>query len=446
MSSVYHILNKIPAIYEDEIAFEYEELSKELLSSGRLRIDTNYYSNFVRFSDNKYKINLTFSYKELNDANLIQATKKIIKNTYGFFGEDITKSQIDNIIDLLRKKAKRLLLPDENLSIKLARILVQSSHPIVIRWLLLDRVEIFITYSHNIGDTMNVANWKRNGKNSGMQSTDGTNAIIYVSCGGDPFLENSKEYPQYGNGWAALARLQIIAAQEIGHYADILRDNMGGQITRHSANFSCTEAKANVAKARIDDINRSHNLLKDLKKNGLAKLIDIETKVKFYDQNKILSIKTLLLKLQAFFQKRKLLNYCLNQGLVCFKIFYRREKYMGLMIEEMVNDMLSHLTPGGDVYKNPNPKIEEAIACAESLARVPQQAIKWGHLTTQETMHDLYAIYYHQVIPSLVESYEQYTKKTFKRNRNKPIYSEGKIAWLLSWFKSNKKHKFHEVR
>lgn len=40
------------------------------------------------------------------------------------------------------------------------------------------------------------------------------------------------------------------------------------------------------------------------------------------------------------------------------------------------------------LYKNKNPEIEEAIACIEALARVPQQAIKWGYLTTKETMHD----------------------------------------------------------
>ncbi len=45
------------------------------------------------------------------------------------------------------------------------------------------------------------------------------------------------------------------------------------------------------------------------------------------------------------------------------------------------------------------PEAEEAIACVEALARVPQQVMKWGYLTTKSTMHDLYKIYYGEVIP-----------------------------------------------
>ena len=73
---------------------------------------------------------------------------------------------------------------------------------------------------------------------------------------------------------------------------------------------------------------------------------------------------------------------------------------MGLMIQEMLSDMLLNLTPTADVYQHPNPEVTEAIACAESLARIPQQALKWGYIITKETMHDLYKIYYNQVIPS----------------------------------------------
>ncbi len=71
----------------------------------------------------------------------------------------------------------------------LARIFVQSAHPIVIRWLLLDKTEIFITYSHNIGDMMDMVNWQKVGGNSGMQSTNGKDVAIFVSCGGNPFAE-----------------------------------------------------------------------------------------------------------------------------------------------------------------------------------------------------------------------------------------------------------------
>ncbi len=42
-------------------------------------------------------------------------------------------------------------------------------------------------------------------------------------------LKNSKDHPIYGGGFAAVARLQIIAAQELGHFADIKRDIKAGK-------------------------------------------------------------------------------------------------------------------------------------------------------------------------------------------------------------------------
>lgn len=449
MNSVYHILYKEPAIYAEDMSVEYEDLVHQLLNSGRVRIDTNYYSNFVRYTDNKLKINLTFSYKELTEKQLIPQTKQIIQNSYLRRKRSLSDEKLSSIIAKLHKETKKLLLPYPELTLRLTRILVQSAHPIVIRWLLLDRVEIFITYSHSIGDTMSIADWKRSGENSGMQSTDGMNVIIYVSCGGDPFGQSHPEYPQYGDGWAALARMQIIAAQEIGHYADIVRNQYGQQITRHSANFSCTKAKDNVAKARLDDIYLCKNTLKTLMKNGLAELIDSERQLKFYDQQKISNIKTLYIKVKIYFQKKTLLENAQKIGLLFPAIFYRKERYMGLQIQSMIEDMLTHLTPVADVYKNANPDIEEAIACAESLARIPQQAVKWGHVTTRETMKGLYKIYYKQVIPSLIENYEKYTGKKFRRQYQKLSDKQHKIiVFIKRLYRLIKKDriKFSEVR
>ncbi|MCP5369480.1 MAG: DUF2748 family protein [Rickettsiaceae bacterium] len=449
MSSVYHILNKAPAIYEIWMPKEYEILARELVNSGRLRIDTNYYSNFVRYTDHKYKINVTFSYQELVEANLIPHTRAILKKIYKNKEQPISDKKIEEIIQNLKNNTKKLLLPNPELTMMLARILVQSAHPIVIRWLLIDRVEIFITYSHNIGDTMSISDWKHNGANSGMQSTNGLEAIIYVSCGGDPFAKNLEEYPQFGDGWAALARMQIIAAQEIGHYADIMRNEKGQQITRHSANFSCTMPKPNVAQARLDDIKHCKNLIRDLLKNGLKNLIDTERKLKFYDQQKLNNLIVWFLKIKAYFQKKSLLKYSKNNHLIFPQVFYRKEKYMGLQMQVMIEDMLSNLTPGADVYKNPNPQIEEAIACAESLARVPQQAVKWGHITTSLTMRNLYKVYYEQVIPSLIDNYQKYTGINFVRNQQLMIEEKNymlKLLYKLYFFFKKDKIKFVETR
>ena len=89
---------------------------------------------------------------------------------------------------------------------------------------------------------------------------------------------------------------------------------------------------------------------------------------------------------------------------------------MGIMIKAMILDMQSNLSPVADVYKRNDPEAEEAIACVEALARVPQQVMKWGYLTTKATMHDLYKIYYGEVIPSLIKNYELHTNTKYKRD------------------------------
>lgn len=97
---------------------------------------------------------------------------------------------------------------------------------------------------------------------------------------------------------------------------------------------------------------------------------------------------------------------------------FNREKFIGLSLTAMIEDMHSHLSPLADVYKRKDPQAQEAISCGEALARVPQQVNKWGYLTTRATMHDLYKVYYHEVIPSLIENYQYMTKTKYKRNFN----------------------------
>ncbi|MBA2628668.1 MAG: DUF2748 family protein [Rickettsiaceae bacterium] len=445
MSSVYHILNQVPAIDKVSIQSEYEHLVQELIRSGRLRIDTDYYCNFVRFTDSNSAINIILSYEELT-PELLGNTKNNIRNLYKNSNKLIDDTKIISIINDLNKKAKKLLLVNDELKTQLARVFVQSAHPIVIKWLLLDNVEVFITYSHNIGDVMDIASWKRSGTNSGMQSTDGKNACIYVSCGGDPFALNSESHPTQGNGWAALARLQIIAAQELGHFADIKRDDYGRQITRHSCNFACTKATPHVSLARKKDIERSSSLKDLLINSGMDKLINIETKLKFYNQQKLSGLRVFWLRLIAKYYSYKLVNFAIKRNFLFVKRFYDREKYVGLMLAAMIEDMLSNLSPIADVYKRDNPEAEEAISCAEALARVPQQVMKWGHLTTRATMHDLYHVYYSEVIPSLIKSYNTVTASEYKRNYSHQKNTFRNILFKLGFIQNKTSVQFTEVR
>ncbi|MFP3017768.1 MAG: DUF2748 family protein [Candidatus Tisiphia sp.] len=440
MSSIYHILDKIPAIYPEDMQIEYEQLAQQLIKSGKLRIDTDNSCNFARFSDPKFNISLMVSKEEITEPKLIEQTNQLLRSLYK---SSISDKKLASIYTDLKKQIQKLQPVDQSVTEKLTRLFVQSAHPIVIRWLLHDKVQVFITYSHNIGDMMDIVDWQRSGSNSGMQSTDGKNVAVFVSCGGNPFAENDKNHPTYGDGWAAAARLQIIAGQELGHFADIKRDASGHQISRHSANFSGTKATPHVRQARIDDIINCDKLLAKLLSIGMRQMITYEEKVKFYNKNKVRGIRAYWARLLGFIYKQKFLFFVNRRKLFFIKRFIK-EQYMGLMIRAMIEDMKFNLAPVADVYKNSDPEIEETIACIEALARVPQQVMKWGYLTTMATMQGLYKVYYSEVIPSLIFNYVLMTKQSYKRDMSKPRY-------LTNFFRkinifSKKKLIFKQIR
>jgi hypothetical protein len=415
--SVYHILHKVPIIDEYDIEAEYEELAKELVNSGLLRIDTDHQSNFVRYTDPLGSLNITASDIELSDPKLLSELRKTASNFYD--QNKIRQSTINKKLDLafadLQNQKARLNPINSDIVIKLARLFVQSAHPIVIRWLLHDKVQIFITYSHSIGDVMEIKDWKQSGNNSGMQSFNGKDFFIFVSCGGDPFAPNSDKQPLYGNGWAAVSRLQIIAAQEIGHYADIIRNNRGEHLGRHSANFSGTLANENIKLSRKIDLTSCDTILGNLMSAGLRNLIRYERELKFYHEQKIKNIRTFYLGIKIKLYKNSVIKYACRNNLLFIKQL-QNEQYMSLMILMMVDDMKFNLNPIADVYKRSDKNAEEAIKCIEALARVPQQVIKWGHLATIAFMKNLYQIYYNQVIPSLVENYNHLKEIEYKRS------------------------------
>jgi len=238
---------------------------------------------------------------------------------------------------------------------------------------------------------------------------------IFVSCGGNPFGETSKEHPTYGDGFPALARMQAILGQEIGHYSDILRDSRGRQIGRHSANFACTRATPHVLQARRNDLKRCDIIATKLHEHGLGSLIKAEEAVRFYRKTKVVGFRFWYNLMRAWLCKQKLLIAAHNLDMAFVKRF-AQDEYMGIMIRAMISDMKFNLEPVADVYKRDDKEAEEAIACVEALARVPQQVVKWGFLTTKAMMAGLYVIYYGEVIPSLIECYQEVTGKPYKRN------------------------------
>lgn len=396
---------------------QYEELAKDLIASGRLRVDTDYQCNFARYTDPTINsVTIMISKIEITEEKLVQKTRELIASLYrGKLDSNKIQSKVSAIIKNLKLQIERLRPVSDVTILKLARLFVQSAHPIVIRWLIRDNVEVFITYSHNIGDMMDIQNWKHSGQNSGMQRTDGKNAAIFVSCGGDPFASADKKNPTFGNGWPAVARLQIIASQELGHFADIKRDELGRQISRHSANFSGTRAHDYVKIARKNDIKTCDELLAKLNPLGLKKLLIYEEKLKFYHKNKVTSLRVFFLEILRFIFKHKILLSAKHHKILFIKRF-AKDQYMAIMLRTIIHDMKFNLEPIADVYIRPDKEEQEAIACIEALARVPQQVIKWGHLATMSTTPRLYNIYYNQVIRSLIENYSTLTKEPYIRN------------------------------
>jgi hypothetical protein len=416
MASLYHIIDKIPIFDEYGIEVEYETLAQKLVSSGLLRIDTDDKRNFVRFSYPKKSINKAFSYKELYEPFLQDKTYNFFKSVLDLNqNNEATNQKIKQEINRLKRDLSKLQIPDDKLALKLARLFVQSAHPIVISWLLLEEVEVYIAYSNIIGDVMDINTWQIAGENSGMQSTNGISASVFVSCGGNPFGETNKEHPAFGDGWPAIARLQIIAAQELGHYADIIRDAYMRHIDRHSADIMGRRAKPAVIAARKQDIQNSFAFLNSLEPYGIKKLIKHEEALKFFRKNKVFNLTYLYHMLMIYYYKNNIFNNAYRLNMQFIRKF-AHDDYCGLMLRALSEDMLFNLSPQADVYKRSDKDEEEAIACIEALARVPQQVIKWGHLPTKFFMGELYNIYYREVIPSLINHHQEITGITYRRN------------------------------
>jgi hypothetical protein len=419
MSNIYHIVDFIPGFEPEEMLVGHEELAQNVVKSGRLRIDAGDTINFARLYIPNLDISMMFSYREVYDASLIPRTRKIIASqvSRNYSGRPL-ELKIDEFMDILKAELRKYSQPTEEEEMKLARLLVQAAHPVVTMLVLLDNAEIFLSHSYNIGDMLDVVNWHTSGKNSGMQSTDGRDVAVFVSCGGDPLKENEDKNSIYGDGWPAVARLFIIAGQELGHYSDIMRDENGKQISRYSANFSGTKAKEVARIGRLNDIKYSNQVLKILNDSGLEKLANIEKNFKFYQDNKVYGFVFLKEWIKLIINKFLFVHKLKKQGLD-FIDKSKYEKRPATIIRAMVADMLFNLAPQADVYKSEDSDEEDAIACIEALARVPQQVNKWGRIPTKVFMRDLYRLYYGTVIPGCIKTYENVAKKPYFFDMNK---------------------------
>ena len=414
MKNVYHILDHYPALESYEMFKETEALAQRLLRSGLLRIDANEKSNFVRFTLQNSQINIALSNRQLTDPVLIPHTKEMILQCLRHIRTTPLEARMDREWERLQQLLKKNIPVFPDWEIKIARLIVQSSHPIVTHLILLEEVEVFVSFGFEIGDVMDIQTWKTSGKNSGMQSTDGISTAVYVSCGGNPFIMDKQHATYLTDGFQSLARTLIIAGQEMGHYSDIIRDAHGRQVSRHSADFRGRRAKKNVLLGRRNDIIYLDRVYDRMCGFGLLKLSKLNDDDRYYIKYKVrgqrrrLTLRKMAL-LEYYFRMR-----CRLAGLTFIK-HIRKEKHLGNQLVMMYHDMRFNLTPKADVYSRDDPQEEEAIACIEALARVPQQVNKWGHAATAVCMRSLYQIYYRQVIPACIKSYQQMSGKRYNK-------------------------------
>ncbi|MBN9542211.1 MAG: DUF2748 family protein [Alphaproteobacteria bacterium] len=424
MVSIYHLTDKDPILEGDELYPELELLAQAIVKSGRLRIDANPASNCIKLTIPELYITLAFSVREINDAALIKRTQKFIYNLWfrKFGNKDRALAKTQQTIVLLKKEIDKLVPLDPSIEIKIARILAQTIHPVVLQLILIDGVEFFVTYGHSIGEMLDIPTWKSSGDNSGMQSTDGIDSAIFISCGGDPLGETDKENPTFGDGKPALARMMIIGAQEMGHFSDIKRDNIGRQIGRYSAFAFGSRPDPKVSEMRRRDIQHVKDLERKLKIIGLDKLLEAEKNYKFFIKVKKGWITIFFFCLIYQFRRMK---FCLKASTVKLNVidkFMVKHKFAAHLIDTMISDMLFNLEPKADVYSRSNKQEEEAIACVEALARVPQQVIKWGKNETRLFTPNLYKYYYSEVIPGCIRAFETLANRKYRNKITLPRF------------------------
>jgi hypothetical protein len=430
MSNIYHHIHTPPALEAADMPPQLETLAQRLVQSGKFRIDAGFDTlNFARFSLPYEGINHMLSSRELTDPALLPRTRNLIATHLRKKHRDA--KSLDKAISVeikrLRDELDKYVKIDPRIEMKLARIIVQCAHPAVIQLLLWEEAEVLVSFAYSIGDMLEMSAWKSAGSNSGMQSSDGRAANIYVSAGGDPFGETEKDRT-YGDGLPALARMMIIAGQEIGHFSDMIRDRRGRYISRHAADSSGRRAKENVRIARIRDINNVRITEITLQKINLLSLIEQERAIIFFRKNKRRGFIVLRSWIKWRRARKKFMQECKNAKLE-FVTQLAPTPYIATRLHLVLQDMKANLSPDADVYKRSDPEEEEAIACIEALARVPQQRIKWGKAATKALMPNLYHIYYKQVIPACIQSYETLSGARAIMQTPRPQHPWWKLAW-----------------
>lgn len=421
-TNIYDKLYIQPQVDKKKLFVEEENLAQLIIYSGLLRLSADERCNFVIYPVNGGKKHLTFSYRELFDKNLLLSTKEILAENLSYEEKKNVNENIEAKLELLRNKLQKYLEIDPEYEIKIARLLVQAAHPAVIANLIHDNVKIFVSVSQNISDLLDVKMWQDSRNSQGLQSTSYKDFGIFVSMNGNPFF-NPKESENKNDGFAAISRLIVVAAQEIAHYSDVIKDENGNIYGRFSSRIDLTKPNPECQKYRLEAIEKCKNIEQKLNKLKIKKLLNIEQNFKIQKKYKTFSLRILFLFIWLKTSKLIFKIKLFFAGIDFWKNF-KNKQYLAEEILICLGDMHFNLEPKADVYQNANKNIEAAIACAEALARIPQQERKWGINIVKYFSKNLQKYYYEKAIAAEIKRYEIINGKKFlmpKTKYKKPI-------------------------
>lgn len=403
------MLYKRPTLHK-KLPGELEELAQAIVASGRMRLDAGDEANFCRILLPGVLTNQSISLREMENPALLERFRQRLHALISNRAEpgDV-EQQVQFYLQRARDELQKCRRVTPELELMMARAFVLCNELPVIRLIYLEDTEIFISYGQSVGDVMDVTDWKQFGSNSGMQSVGSKRNAVYVSCGGHPFLDDS-ERNHDGDGFPALARFMVIAAQETGHNADMIRNANGQWTGRHSAKDWSAAPSDTVGIARKRDMIGCTFFFQQAQDLGLASVAEWERHLRFYREQNVGGRRRIAAWLKSKLGWRYLRFMMAQRGMKAL-LSLPPSPYPAAQVITFFQDMLFNLSPEADVYQDDNPLKEEAIACIEALARVPQQVIKWGHHATYCCTPNLYGVYYHTVVPDCRSAIIQMARK-----------------------------------
>lgn len=420
MSNVYHVLHRRPRLHR-RLKGPQEKLARAILASGRLRLDADNSTNFTRLLIPSDRLNLTFTRCELAEPRHVQASlARIMRALQPRHSAEEARRRAQAYLESAQTDLKRRASVSPQTELMAARAIVSCNALPVIRLLHHEGAEIFISFGHSVSDVLDIATWQDVGENNGLQSFGRGQNAVYVSCGGHPFLSD-EERSCPTDGFPALARLLIVAAQETGHHGDMIRAPGGGWLGRHSAQDWGRAPSPAAGKARREDAARTARMHDHACRLGLNLIVEWERHLEFYRSHKLRNARSILawagsrIGWQIFAMRLRL------RGSACLTRL-QRSPYPATLLRTCLHDMAFNLAPDHEAYRRSDPAAQEAMLCMEALARVPQQVIKWGHPVTGTCMAGLYRLYYHEVVPACADALAQRNdgkRKTPQNSRRK---------------------------